>query len=93
MKYTTKVTTPQLVGTFKVNPRGGEITKNEFRAFLRDPYGADLVKKGWFTVPEAAGITEKVDVKKGAYTPVEQVPAGTTPVGSPTGSEVKIDKK
>jgi hypothetical protein len=93
MKYTTKVTTPQLVGAFKVDPKGGEITKNEFRAFLRDPYGADLVKKGWFTVPEADGIAEKVDVKKGAYSPVEQASAGTTPAGSPTGNEVKIDKK
>jgi hypothetical protein len=93
MKYTTKVKTPQLVGTFKVDPKGGEITKNEFRAFIRDPYGADLVNKGWFICPEAKGITEKVDVKKGAYTPVEQVPAGSTPVGFLTGSEVKIDKK
>jgi hypothetical protein len=92
MKYSTKLKSIQLVGTFKVDPKGGEITKNEFRAFLRDPYGADLVKKGWFTVPEGAGITEKVDVKKGAYTPVAQVPAGSTPVGQSTG-DVKIEKK
>jgi hypothetical protein len=78
---------------FKVDPKGGEITKNEYRAFLRDPYGANLVQKGFFSVPEGKDINEKVDAKKGAYTPVAQVPAESTPVGSPTGVTIKKDGK
>ncbi|GHU34510.1 hypothetical protein FACS1894172_14890 [Spirochaetia bacterium] len=64
MNYSTKLESPQYIGSFKVDPHGGAISERQWIAVQHDPYGKDLIKKGWFVItPTPAHITEKRKVE------------------------------
>ena len=54
MKYTTKVKQAQKVGNVVIDPKGGELTEDQIKLIMADPYGKDLVKKR-FLVIEGSG--------------------------------------
>ena len=45
MKYTTKLKQYQIVGGVKIEPKGGELSEEQKKAIIADPYGKDLIEK------------------------------------------------
>jgi hypothetical protein len=50
MKYTTKLAQPQIVGGVEINPKGGEINPKQFEDIRKDPWGKELVSKGFLEI-------------------------------------------
>jgi hypothetical protein len=86
MKYSTKIKSPQKVGDFLIDPKGGNIEPLQLKAFKRDPYGRDLIEKGFFTVEEVEPAKTETGRKKTGPAPA---PA---PEGSGSTSDVNINR-
>ena len=70
MKYTTKVKQKQLIGTVEIDPKGGDLKKEQVDIITADPYGKDLIKKGFLTIEGVkAEDLDKKPAKKAAPAP------------------------
>jgi len=81
MKYTTKSKQAQFVGKIKIEPNGGELNAAQVAEIKKDPWGKDLIRKG-FLVIEGIKPSDIVDEpKKGSVkqeTPATNDPTQTT---------------
>jgi len=84
MKYTTKVKQIQLVGGVQITPAGGELTKEQVEAIIADPYGKDLIQKGYLSIDgvKPEDLEKKKGKPAGAQAPKPSAPAAPAPAGS-----------
>jgi hypothetical protein len=66
MKYTTKVAQPQIVDGVEINPKGGTVTEKELEKIKKDPWGKELINKGFLEIEgvKASDIKAGDQVKK-----------------------------
>ena len=50
LKYTAKITQPQMVGKIRLDPKGGSLTEKELKSIKKNAYGASLLEKGLLVV-------------------------------------------
>ena len=50
MKYTTRVKQAQKVAGVLIDPKGGDLNEDQAKAIKADPYGKDLIKKGFLHI-------------------------------------------
>jgi hypothetical protein len=50
MKYTAKVKQAQYVGTVKIVPCGGDLDEKQKAEIMDNPYGKDLIRKGYLII-------------------------------------------
>ena len=88
MKYTAKVKQSQLVCGAAINPKGGELSADQVKAIVANPYGKDLIKRGYLSIegvkPEDLDKPEKPAAKKPAAPPAHN------PTGSPAAASASL---
>ncbi|GHV81174.1 hypothetical protein AGMMS49944_29650 [Spirochaetia bacterium] len=77
MRYSTKIKSPQKVGDFLIDPKGGNIDPLQLKAFKRDPYGKDLIDKGFFIVDEAEPAKPETGRRRPASAPAPESSGST----------------
>ena len=50
MKYTTKVKQAQKIATIRIEPKGGDLSEDQFKKIISDPYGKELIRKGMLSI-------------------------------------------
>jgi len=81
MKYSTKLKQPQLIGKIKIEPKGGDLTADQVAEIKKDPWGRELILKGFLTIDgvkpsDVAGELKKENAKSDA--PAAGDPTQTT---------------
>ncbi|MDR2952910.1 MAG: hypothetical protein LBU82_06685 [Treponema sp.] len=66
MKYTTKIKQPQVVGKTRIEPNGGDLNADQVSEIKNDPYGRDLIRKGYLNIEGVKPDDVKDDPKKGS---------------------------
>jgi len=83
VKYTTKVKQAQHVGGAVINPKGGELSADEVKAITANPYGKDLIIKGFLSIDgvKQEDVAEKQGkpAAKPAARPVTTTPPNPSP--------------
>jgi hypothetical protein len=74
LKYTTKVKQAQLVGTIRIDPKGGDLTDAQVKQIKADPWGKELIRKGVLSIEGVKPEDIKDEPKKGARTKPEGIP-------------------
>ena len=66
MKYTaTKIKQAQLVGKVKIEPNGGDLNKEQVDEIKKDPWGRELIRKGYLVI-EGVKPSDVEEPKKGS---------------------------
>jgi hypothetical protein len=84
MKYTAKIKQAQLVGKIRIEPKGGDLNADQVTEIKKDPWGKDLIRKG-FLVIEGVKPSDIVDEpKKGSVK--QDTPATADPTQTANGT-------
>ena len=94
MKYSTKLKQVQFVAGVKIEPNGGELSEDQKKAIIADPYGKDLIEKKYLIIeglkPEELatppakkkGMSARQVKKPDAPAPSGPPPKPSNPAGS-----------
>ena len=83
-KYTTKAKQDQLIGGVTVKQGGGDLSPDEIKAIIADPYGKDLIRKEYLSIE---GV-KKEDVEEKNGKPSEKPKPAPAPQLSQSSVQV-----